>query len=114
MRRFTICLHRRCLPLAAVAPACPADCSGRGDCDDRGRCHCWPGYSGPGCGLRPGRVGLVGLGLLLLLLLLAVCILVVRTRRGRAQYAVLVERTGHSGEWRATSTELPLPRAFQL
>ena len=69
-----VSLHHRCFPLATVAPACPADCSGRGDCDNPGRCHCWPGYSGQGCVLRPGWVGLVGLGLLLCFCYLYTCV----------------------------------------
>ncbi|XP_069949347.1 uncharacterized protein [Cherax quadricarinatus] len=50
-----MCVNQRCVEIAAPDGDCRDGCSGRGVCNNRGHCHCDPGFAPPDCSsLGPG------------------------------------------------------------
>ncbi|GIX84720.1 disintegrin and metalloproteinase domain-containing protein 19 [Caerostris extrusa] len=57
-----VCVHQKCLPVSSVKKInCPYECNGNGVCNNRGNCHCDPGYAPPYCD-SPGSGGSIDSG----------------------------------------------------
>lgn len=54
-----MCVNQKCMAISdlrAINKACPFDCNGNGECNNKGNCHCKIGYAPPYCD-SPGPGG---------------------------------------------------------
>ncbi|XP_054030906.1 disintegrin and metalloproteinase domain-containing protein 32-like [Dryobates pubescens] len=53
-----LCINSTCQPLAALGQDCASavQCHGHGVCNNRGQCHCQPGWQPPNCQRRDSRL----------------------------------------------------------